>query len=150
MYNSQKEGGDSMKDRQNPDQFNPSEDRSVRQDVPGKPCIGFALDDPGEAFNHMKDKELIIDYGDVCGKKILHTWDDGRRLLMRCRKCGGYILVQMSEFHGEEDSYYTDYFPVSGPGEARAINEKYSGEEIEMGFPDKWMICEGGPHWNRS
>ena len=31
---------------------------------------------------------------------------------------GECILIQDSEFHGSEGSYYTDYFPVSGVEEA--------------------------------
>ena len=114
-----------------------------------KPCIAFSMEDAEEAFKHM-DKELIKDYGGSCGKNILHTWDDGSRKLMRCRKCGGYMLLQLSEFHGmEDDSYYADYFPVSGPEEAQMLNEKYNGEEIEEKFPHRWMIADSRPHWNK-
>ena len=69
---------------------------------------------------------------------------------MRCKKCGGYILLQVSEFHGmDDDSYYVDYFPVAGPTEARDINERYNGEKIEEEFPLRWLIADGYPHWNK-
>ena len=115
----------------------------------GKPCIGFSMDDAEKACRHM-DTERIKDYGDTCGKNRLHTWDDGRRVLMRCKNCGGYILLQVSEFHGmEDDGYYVDYFPVSGPREAQLINEKYNGEKIEEEFPHRWLIADGHPHWSK-
>ena len=114
----------------------------------GKPCIGFSMEDAEEAFRHM-DRMRIKDYGSTCGKNILHVWDDGSRILMRCKNCGGYMLLQLSEFHGmEDDSYYADYFPVSGPKEARMINEKYDGEKIEEAFPRRWMIADSHPHWH--
>ena len=115
----------------------------------GKPCVGFSMEEAKEAYEHM-DRELVRDYGDIYGNNILHTWDDGWRTLMRCKKCGGYILLQVSEFHGmDDDSYYVDYFPVAGPAEAQEINEKYNGEKIEEEFPQKWLIADGHPHWNR-
>ncbi len=115
----------------------------------GKPCIAFSMNDAEKAFQHM-DREQIIDYGSVYDKNILHTWDDGYRALLRCKNCGGYILLQMSEFHGmEDDSYYADYFPVSGPVEAQLINEKYDGTRIETEFPFRWLIADGHPHWNK-
>ena len=114
-----------------------------------KPCIGFSMEDAEKAYEHM-DRQLVRDYGDICGKNILHTWDDGWRTLMRCKKCSGYILLQWSEFHGmNDDSYYVDYFPVAGPKEAQEINEKYNGEKIEKEFPQRWLIADGHPHWNR-
>ncbi len=115
----------------------------------GKPCIAFSMDDAEKAYEHI-DRERVKDYGDTCGKNLLHTWDDGHRVLMRCKNCGGYFLLQLSEFHGmEDDSYFADYFPVSGPKEAQMINEKYNGEKIEEEFPYRWMIADGHPHWNK-
>ena len=114
-----------------------------------KPCIGFSMNDAEKAYEHM-DMELVKNYGDIYGKNILHTWDDGWRALMHCKKCGGYILLQVSEFHGmDDDSYYVDFFPVTGPTEAQEINEKYNGENIEDEFPHKWLIFDRNPHWNR-
>ena len=124
-------------------------DRLDRRVEEGKPCIAFSMDDAEKAYQHM-DREQVKDYGSSCGKNILHTWDDGSRVLMRCKNCGGYILLQMSEFHGmEDDAYYADYFPVSGPKEAQMINEQYDGDTIEEKFPHRWMIADGHPHWNK-
>lgn len=121
-------------------------DRRIEE---GKPCIAFSMDDAKKAYQHM-ERERVKDYGSICGKNILHTWDDGSRTLMRCKKCGGYILLQISEFHGmEDDVYYADFFPVSGPKEAQMINEQYDGERIEKEFPHRWMIADIHPHWNK-
>jgi len=123
-------------------------DRLDKRVADGEPCIGFSMEDAEKAYSHM-DKQFLKDYGDACGKNSLYTWDDGHRLLLRCRNCGGYILLQLSEFHGmEDDSYYADFFPVSGPKEAQLINEKYDGEKIEEAFPKRWMIGDHHPHWN--
>lgn len=116
----------------------------------GMPCAGFSMENAEEAYLHMKEKEQVQFYGSVCGNNNLYTWDDGYRTLMRCKNCGGYILVQISEFHGmEDDMYYADYFPVSGPEEAGLLNREYDGFAIEEKFPGKWMCCEGRPHWYR-
>ena len=116
----------------------------------GWPCIGFAMEKPDKAYSHM-DTEVVEEYGDSCGNNWLHTWSEGGRRLLRCKKCGGYILYQLSELHGMEyDDYYADYFPVSGPEEARELNEKYDGYSIETEFPRRWLICDPGrtPRWN--
>ena len=113
------------------------------------PCIAFSMEDAEEAYQHING-ERVKDYGHQCGNNILYTWDDGQRLLMRCKNCGGYYLLQISEFHGvEEDRYDQDLFPVAGPNEAWTINETYDGERIESEFPRRWMITDGHPHWNQ-
>ena len=122
-------------------------DRSELRMEETHPCIGFSMDDPKEALAHI-DRVLVKDYGTQCGKNLLFTWDDGYRALLRCKNCGGYILLQKSEFHGSEsDSYYTDFFPVSGAREARLLNETYDGFEIEKSFPKRWMNADGEPFW---
>lgn len=90
-----------------------------------KHCIGFDLPTAAEAYEHFHGQlEEICDYGDMCNGHTLHTWDDGGRKLYRCRKCGGPVLVQHSEFHGDEsDDYYTDYFPVDSAEEAEQLND---------------------------
>ena len=43
------------------------------------------------------------------------------------KDCGGYILVQRSEYHSfsdDPDSYYTDLFPVSSPEEADELKTR--------------------------
>lgn len=107
-------------------------------------CIGFQLEMVTDALEHM-DYEIIRDYGDYAYGHFLYTWDDGKRLLGRCRKCGGYILIQTSEFHSftGDDSYYTDFFPVDSEQEADELNMKYNGFEIESKFNEKYIIRDG-------
>ena len=116
-----------------------------------KPCIGFCIADAFEAFCwHMDQTDVVEEYGDRYLHNWLHTWDDGGRRLLRCRKCGGYILCQYSEYHGMDyDDYYLDYFPVSGAEEAHILNEKYDGYAIEKEYPGRWLICDPGraPQW---
>lgn len=119
----------------------------------GKACDAFQMENADLAFKHFKDgfKEILVNYGSDCNGNPLYTWDDGRRYLIRCEICGGYTLVQKSEYHGMEyDSYYTDYFPVSGDEEAQKLNEKYDGFEIEDTPPGRFLICDGRfpPHWS--
>lgn len=107
-------------------------------------CIGFQLENVIEAFQHM-EYEVIHDYGDHAYGHYLYAWDEGKRLLGKCKKCGGYILIQKSEFHSfmGDDSYYTDYFPVDSEQEADKLNKKYDGYELEKKFPGKYMIRDG-------
>lgn len=109
----------------------------------GKPCIAFSLDDPNAAYAHMEYK-VIERYGEQCNGHDLYVFDEGYRLLGRCKNCGGFILVQRSEMHGEEDDYYCDFFPVSGPDEARQLNEQYDGYQIEQDFPKRYLMETNG------
>ena len=115
----------------------------------GKPCIAFEMEDPRAAHAHM-NLERIIDYGDFAYGHWLQPWDDGGRRLCRCKACGGYVLVQDSEFHSTygNDSYYTDFYPVSGPEEADQLNRLYDGLELENKFPRKFLGFTGMRlHW---
>ena len=118
----------------------------------GHPCIGFGMERAEDAYEHF-DLEIIEDYGDKCERHYLHTWDDGCRSLMRCRACGGYVLLQRSEFHSfsGHDSYYKDFFPVSGPNEAKELNGKFNGFEIEEKFPGRYIKQDNlaAPQWSR-
>lgn len=109
------------------------------------PCAAFAMRDANAAYDHLKDYKCVKHYGEGWQGHYFFTWDDGYRHLGVCPKCHGYILVQRSEYHGEEDSYYGDYFPVSGPKEAEALNEQFDGWEIEDHFPGRYLIENGGP-----
>lgn len=83
------------------------------------------------------DFEFIMGYGDKfinedgSIKHYLHTWDDGERRLIRCKKCGAYFIRQDSEFHGFDDSDYMDWFQVESPNDAEKLNEMYNGWELE-------------------
>ena len=116
-----------------------------------KACIGFRMKDASEAYRHM-DLELVEEYGSSAYGNILHTWDEGERFLCRCKACGGYVLVQDSEYHdmsGGDDCYYTDYFPVDSPEEAGELNRKYNGFDIEFESGIRFMIADyNNPHWS--
>lgn len=114
-----------------------------------KACIGFRFSDALEAYEHMRGAgKLVEDYGHSAYGHPLYTWDDGGRCLVRCGKCGGYILIQSSEFHSfsdnSDDSYYTDFFPVSSPEEAEDLNIKYDGFSIETEFRDRYLMETNG------
>ncbi|MBP5547677.1 MAG: hypothetical protein J6X58_02150 [Bacteroidales bacterium] len=109
-------------------------------------CVGFDLPTAGEAYEHFHGLlDEVCDYGDMCNGKCLHTWDDGGRKLYRCRKCGGLVLVQNSEYHGlENDDYYTDYFPVDSAQEAKQLNELYGGFAIETEWKGRKIFVSNG------
>lgn len=123
-------------------------------------CIGLGMDSLADAWNHMQ-YEIVKNYGDFAYGHYLHTWDDGERMLARCKNCGGYILIQGSEFHSfsdeSGDSYYTDFFPVEGPEDAERLNREFDGFRIEREFPSRYLCMtnlrlhwsqakKGGPH----
>lgn len=119
----------------------------------GHHCVGFDMENAINAFEHFTGNlEVIEDYGSKCGDNWLHTWDDGYRILFRCKTCGGYLLKQSSEFHSftGDDSLYTNYFPVSGPEEAAELNRTLDGWEIEHRFGRRYIIRDnmGAPHWS--
>ena len=117
----------------------------------GRPCIAFAMDTAEEAWEHMSF-EVVEEYGDWMYGHSLHTWDRGERTLFRCRKCGGYVLYQYSEYSDPiscDESCYDDYFPVSGPEEADELNRKYDGFAIEREFPGRYLMKTNGKiHWS--
>ena len=92
-----------------------------------------------------------MSYGSSSEGKQLHTWDDGERILYRCRKCGGYFLLQDSEFHNfqGDDRFYSDYFPIFDPQEAERLNREYDGYELEMSFPGRYLVQDNDApaHW---
>ena len=109
-------------------------------------CVGFDLPSAAEAYQHFHGMlEELWDYGDKCNENNLHTWDDGGRKLCRCHDCGGLVLVQKSEYHGQEnDDYYTDYFPVDSVQEAEQLNELYGGWAIEKEWNGKKVFVSNG------
>ena len=120
------------------------------------PCIAFSMKDPIMAWSHLRaKKKIIVNYGSSYKGKTIHTWDDGERILYRCELCGGYYLLQDSELHcfsGDDDRYYSDYFPVSDPEEAERLNREYDGLQIELGFPGRFLVQDNdsAPHWQEN
>lgn len=125
----------------------------TKANAEGHPCTGFEMDDAKEVLRHFEGNlEVVEDYGSSCNGHQLHTWDDGGRVLLRCKACGGYLLRQDSEFHGFEsdDAYYTDYFPVSGPEEAGRLNAELDGWQIERRFGRRYLLQDdlAAPRWS--
>lgn len=117
-----------------------------------KACLAFQMQDVRGAWEHIKI-EVVKDYGAYAYGHALHTWDDGGRYLARCQRCGGYILVQWSEYHGIGDGcdhYYTDFFPVSGAKEAEELDRLYDGFDIEQHFKKRYLMrTDLRLHWSR-
>jgi len=87
-------------------------------------------------------------YNDETGTVIhwLHTWDEGYRSLIRCKNCGALFLCQHSEFHGQEDAYYNNLFPVESREIALVLNSTFDGFAIERDFQGAWL-CETRTGW---
>ena len=115
-------------------------------------CRAFDLEDVEKAWEHL-DLVIVKDYGEYAYGHFLHTWDEGKRMLAQCRSCGGFILIQKSEFHsfsGGDDSYYADYFPVEDEKEAEQLNRMYDGFEIEKNFSGRYLCrTDFRLHWSR-
>ena len=93
-------------------------------------CKAFEMTDRNEQFKHLKNVKKIENFGDFCNGHYLHTWDDGHRILSKCPECNAYILIQVSEYHGSDDSYYIDYFPVASREAALALKAGRLKENI--------------------
>ncbi len=115
-------------------------------------CCLFQCASADEAAR-SRDFEVVEDYGDTyCdsdGNAVhyLHSWDDGCRMLVRCRKCGALFLMQKSEFHSlKEDRYYIDYFAISSREEALVLNAAYDGFAMERSYKGArlWSVDD---HW---
>ena len=94
----------------------------------------------------------MIDYGEYAYGHWLQPWDEGGRRLCRCKTCGGFVLIQTSEFHSAfgKDSYYTDCYPVDGPEEADELNRRFSGSDLETFFPKRFLSCTNGRwYWRK-
>lgn len=103
------------------------------------PCHIYEIADAKEAYGSFRG-ELIKEYGDAVtldDGTVLHDnymWDDGRRSLVRCKKCGGLLIMQSSEFHSFTDSpdgYYQDWIPVASEKEADLLNILLGAMEME-------------------
>ena len=120
----------------------------------GYPCRGFGMENAVEAFGHfIGNLETVADYGAWCGAKQLYTWDDEGRILLRCKKCGGYVLEQRSDVIDRvADSFYVCFFPVSGPEEAAELNRRYDGYDIMRKFGRKFILKANldEPSWRES
>ena len=118
-----------------------------------KACVAFEMVSATDAFSHLYSKcKIVRKYGDQFQGIPLYSLDSGERILFQCQSCGGYFLMQSSEFCGQDVSYRSDCFPVTGPEEAEALNRSLDGLEIEKSFPKRYLYQdeEGIPHWKQT
>ena len=119
------------------------------------PCHICGIADAREAYDSFH-VAWARDYGDNVTLEdgtLLHwnhTWDDGKRYLLRCRECGGLMLVQSSEFHSFSDSpdgYYEDWIPVASVEEGDLLNILCDGGDLDN--CDIWHLMQnnGKFHW---
>ncbi len=106
-------------------------------------CVICDIQNPNEAYEHMM-LQPVKEYGKFAYGHPLFCWDSGERTLCKCEKCGGYVLIQESEYHGtEDDDYYTDYIPVNDSQEAEEINRQFSGFDLEYNSEIKYLAKTG-------
>ncbi len=109
------------------------------RNAPRFPCHIYDIADAKEAYGSFRG-EQVKNYGDDVSLEdgtALHgnyMWDDGRRTLMRCGKCGGLLIMQSSEYHSfsdRPDGYYSDWIPVASEEEADLLNILFDAMEME-------------------
>lgn len=94
-----------------------------------KICHIFSIDDAEEAAEQL-EIECIKSYGDetrLSNGTLLHDnyeCEDGYRSLLRCKHCGGLLLVQVSKYSSTtgDDGYFEDILPVWSEEEADLLN----------------------------
>lgn len=105
----------------------------------GAPCCIFDGPAIPEAIREWP-RENLRDYGGACRnpdgtvRHFLHTWDEGKRMLQRCTRCGALFLFQKSEYHAYKDDYYSDWFQVDNEATAELINATLDGFAIEREY----------------
>lgn len=111
----------------------------IERKEPRFPCHIYDIEDANEAYDSFRG-ELVKEYGDdvsLDDGTVLHgnyMWDDGSRSLVRCKKCGGLLIMQSSEYHSFSDSpdgYYKDWIPVASEEEADLLNILLGAMEME-------------------
>jgi len=121
------------------------EERRVRELTadPHYPCHLYGIPDAEEAFR-ADESEKIRDYGECVtleDDSVLHMnypalLDEGGRYLLRCKVCGGLMLVQhaMDEcpYQDDPDLYYSDRIPVASVEEADLLNILWDEEELKQ------------------
>lgn len=94
------------------------------------PCHIYGIADAKEAYDSFFGK-MIKNYGDAVTLEdgtVLHDnymWDDGGRILVRCKDCGALMIIQFSEYHSFSDGpdgCYEDLIPAASEEEADLLN----------------------------
>ena len=103
------------------------------------PCHIYEIADGKEAAEALRT-ECVKNYGEnmtLADGTMLHwnyAWDDGGRILLRCRDCGALFLRQSSEYHSFSDApdgYYSDWIAAASEEEADLLNILLDEGELE-------------------
>ncbi len=103
------------------------------------PCHIYGIEDAKEVYDTFQASPLKY-YGDDVSLEdgtVLHdnyAWDDGRRTLVRCKKCRGLMIRQSSvyeSFSDAPDGYYEDWIPVASEKEADLLNILLGAGDLE-------------------
>ncbi len=101
-------------------------------------CHTYGIEDAKEAYKQL-DIECVKSYGDETKLEdgtVLHDnyeCDEGYRVLLRCKSCGGLLLFQVSKYISMSDGpdgYYEDIIPVWSEEEADLLNTLLSPGEF--------------------
>lgn len=118
-------------------------------------CCLFDFHSANEAasdFDFIELENYGDSYSDEQGDVVhqLHTWDEGYRSLLMCKKCGALWLKQFSEYHGFEDDYYTNLFEVKSKTDAERYNREFNGYQLEQEFVGPTIHdSKAGWIWNK-
>lgn len=121
----------------------------------GKKCHSFSFETPEEGFQNLKT-DCIQEYGESLIKEDgssghnYYVFDAGGRSLHKCKECGALFLIQNSVFHGEEDSFYVDWYQVGSREEADYLNTHYNGFALEKNYCGPYYkITNGKVTWRK-
>ena len=90
-----------------------------------------------DCFDVIKEYDPKPKNPDGSTRFYLYRWDDGKdgyRLLVRCKECGKFFLVQrykLSKFTENPDMIYEDWYDVVSENEADRLNRSLTGPQLE-------------------
>ena len=127
-----------------------TKDDETERTAPLEQCCLFSYDTVDEAVKNMGFEE-IENYG---GSGEGYSWNDGRRALIRCGKCGALFLRQDQEFlsmsYADDSIRYVYLFPFATRQEAMEYNAKYKGFEWVNSYSSQKIWFDGSKWcWNK-
>ena len=121
-----------------------------------KICAAFYMEEADEAYRHIRENFVFLkSYGDFAYGHTLYVYEEGKRVLGRCKACDRLILVQNSEYHShsaeDDDSYYSDYYPLEKESDAEELNRRYNGNVLERRFEGRFLsVTNYHPVWREN
>ena len=91
-------------------------------------CCIFINQNP-ERMIELAEFHFVEDFGGHKYGHKLHDNEYGGRVLLKCHKCGRYVLRQRSSFKDSSDDCVSElitYWPVESPEEADGLNREYA------------------------